>query len=147
MNRSIACLLSCALLTIGVVTTAGCSPAVWAVSSAPPARVGELWKKDNQGEDRIRVSKGVAFAIECEDIWLGGACRDATARMKNPEVARVLPAHLEKMQSSQSRQTSYVDQDVSHRSVFVIAGVAPGETMLTIESADGNRQFAVDVTP
>jgi hypothetical protein len=139
-----ASMVGLALTTLGSLTS-GCTPYVYAVSAAPPARVGEIWKKNEQGEDVIRVSKGVAFAIECSDAWLGGPCKDATAHTGSSAVARVLPAHLEKIRNPWSLEHDYLDQDVSHRAVFVLAGVETGETTLSIQSGDGNRQFIVEV--
>ncbi len=124
----------------------GCAPLVSTVSVPPPSRSGSLWVKSRDGEDTIRVSKGVALAIECRDIWWGGPCENAKARTNDSKIARVLPAHLDKKPSPRS-DSSYTYENANHRSVFVIAGVEAGQTELTIASDDGNRTFQILVEP
>ena len=139
-----------AALALGLVLlsslTGGCVPMVNTVSVAPPSRVGSLWVKTRDGEDTIRVSKGVALAIECRDVWWGGPCENAQARTKDAKIARVLPAHLEKTKSPWG-DSAYANENVSQRSAFVIAGVEVGQTELTILTDEGNRSFQILVEP
>ncbi len=131
-------------LVVGASLAGGCAPWVHTVSVPPPSRVGTLWVKTRDGEDTLRVGKGVALAIECRDVWSGGPCDDARASTRDPKIARVLPAHLAKTKSPWLDH-AYADENVSHRSVFVIAGVEEGETELTLTSESGNRTFLVSV--
>lgn len=142
MKRTLLCL---SMLTLAAAAT-GCAPMVNTVSVAPPARVGTLWVKTRDGEDTIRVSKGVALAIECRDVWWGGPCENAKATTKDPKIARVLPAHLDKVKSPWG-DSSYTFENASQRTVFVIAGREEGQTELTIASEDGNRTFLISVEP
>jgi hypothetical protein len=134
-----------ALALVASFATA-CSPIVYTTSAAPPSREGKLWNAYKDGEDAVVVSKGVAIAIECRDPWWGTACDDAIAKIADPKIARVLPAHLEKTREPWA-QGAYADEGVSQRAVFVVAGVAEGETKLTLDSAEGQRVFRVVVRP
>lgn len=136
------------LLVVGLALAAaasGCAPIVAAVSVAPPTRSGAFWIKERDGEDTVFVSKGVAMALECRDVWWGGPCENARASTGDVKVARVLSGHLEKEKSPWGM--GYADQSASQRSVFVLAGVEAGTTWLRFDSDDGSRVFRVVVEP
>lgn len=137
MNRLV---IAAALL--GLASTATGCIGFAAVSSAPPAKEGVIRLEDDRST--IRVSRGVAIAIECREQWWGSPCENAVAKTSDPRVARVLPAHLEKFRDG-FMQT--YDSGDSQRSIFVVAGVDAGETNLTIQSGDGNKSFHVVVEP
>jgi hypothetical protein len=124
-----------------VLATAGC-PSLYAVSSAPPLTSAELDLVD----DRIELSKGVALAIDCYDPWWGGPCEELAVTVDDPSIATVARAHLDKYRD----RAGFVYDPQSQRSVFVVAGVSPGQTTLRIESDDGDRTLEVwvrDDTP
>ena len=128
----------CALLGLAA-TNAGCI-GFSAVSSAPVSKEGVMRIEDDR--PTIRVSKGVALAIECRDTWMGSPCENATAQTVDAGVAKVLPAHLDKARDG-FMQT--YDSASSQRTIFVVAGVDAGETELRITSGDGNKSFHVIV--
>lgn len=126
------------------VLLGGCSPFFFTVTEPPPAHQGRFAGDDEKGVEQIVVSKGVAIAIECREPWFGEPCAHATARSENPEIAVVLPTHLKEVPDPTSYR--YADPMFrAERTGFVVAGVAKGETTITVSSTDGDQVFHVIV--
>lgn len=124
--------------------TAGCGPTLWQVSTPPPTRDVALDHEARAGT--LHVARGVAVAFDCvEGFWWIDACRAATATSDNPEVARVLPAHLER----ETAQPAYGYQARPNldrqRSGFVVVGASPGKTVVRVVSSKGTYELDVVV--
>jgi len=135
-----------AAFTLGALALflGGCSPFFFAVTEPPPAHQGRFAGDDEKGVDQIVVSKGVAIAIECREPWFGEPCAHATARSENPEIAVVLPTHLTEVKDP-TPYRYYGGAPSRERTGFVVAGVAKGETTITVSSTDGDQVFHVIV--
>lgn len=126
-------------IVLGLATT-GCSPSLYAVSTPPPTRDAEHSSIPFQ-DDVLRLSRGVAIAFDCYDPFLGGSCREATAKIDDPEIAKVFPAHLER-----AKDPYYGGYgDARRRSGFVMVGVKEGRTTVHVQSAEGVRNVVVIV--
>ena len=110
------------LLVVVVVACSACT-SYRTVTAPPPGHVASL---DN-AHDQLRVSQGVAIAFECTTAW-GNPCSAGQASIDDPKVARVLPAHLDRLET-------YLDGTFAPTS-YVVVGVAPGKTVLRIPGED-----------
>ena len=115
----------------------GCGPSMFAVSTPPPTRSG-AHQVDLFDEDQIKLSRGVALAFDCADIWPGNPCSIASLKTENKKVAQVYPAFLE-------RQKTPWGTTVEPRSAFVLTGISPGETVMTVVSDSGTRAVVITV--
>lgn len=127
------------MLALGLLAS-GCSPTLYAVSTPPPTRDAEHVQTPFQ-DDVVRVSRGVAMAFDCYDPFLGGSCRDASAKIDDTEIAKVFPAHLEREKDPYFGGYG----DARRRSGFVLVGVKQGRTTVHVQSAEGVRNVVVIV--
>ena len=91
----------------------------------PPGRVADLHGND----ERLEISSGVAFAFECRTQW-GGRCSRQVS-VTDPKIAEVHPAYLDDLDWYRGGQ--FIP------SSYVVVGVSPGETTLTVEGEDPLR--------
>ena len=106
-----------ALLALSVVVEAGCTH-VEPLTVAPPGRSADV----DGDKHSIVLSRGVAVAFSCTTAW-GHRCSE-TASVDDAKVARVYPAHLERLEwfsDGKFKPTS-----------FVLVGLNPGATTLRI---------------
>jgi hypothetical protein len=136
-----------AVASLAAVFLGGCSPYFFAVTEPPPAHQGRFAGEDDKGVEQILISKGVAVAIECREPWLGDPCAHATAISANPAIVAVLPSHLSEARDPYPYRYGYYGNSAytAERTGFVVAGVAPGETTITVSTLDGDRVFKVIV--
>ena len=118
---------------LGLLAASWCASACThyqALSTPPPDRVAEL----NRSEGVVTLSPGVALGLECVNPW-GNPCAPDQVSVADPRIAKVYLAHLghlEEYTSGSSLPTS-----------FVVVGVQPGETMLTVPGEDPLRIVVV----
>jgi hypothetical protein len=128
------------LTALVAAALAGCDkPKEFRLTSVPPpGQVGTL------DEHRIRLSRGVALAIECiEPGETVGTCGRLRARSNRPDVARAFGADTDQLAGVWvPGRASAVTQ---RRSVFVVAGLAPGRAQIDVYSADGVESFEIEV--
>ena len=156
MNR-----LSLSLSLFVSVLFIGCTDitTVVVLTDAPPGRVAEV---DNDDET-IRISSGVAVAIECyfrasgdvSSYGNGLPCDEMTVTVDAPERADVLPAHLEGSPWGSPYDGGYaydeygnsppVDPQGRDRALVVLVGREPGTSTLELVHADGALRFALEV--
>ncbi len=139
-----------ARLFLGVASifvATGCSPTLFPISSAPPEREGSIrGMVEGTDENIIHLSKGVALALECRSEWDFEACQKMAITSREPKIARVMPAHIDKYRTPWGT-TEWFDADKSHRGAFVVMGVESGETDIELTSSEGNRAYHVIVDP
>ena len=97
-----------------------------ALTVAPPGRTATL----NDTTREIALSPGVALALRCTTGW-GNPCAAGQATVDDPKIARVYPAHLEKLEW-------YPDGTFAPTS-YVVVGVSPGETVLRVSGEEPVR--------
>jgi hypothetical protein len=128
VSRAFLPLLAAALLA------AGCDPTLTALTIAPPTAVAEV---DNAEKD-VRLSQGIALAIECTDQ--GSPCEDASATSSDAEIVRVLPGFVDLLAPGDAYQRSATDEP---RAIFV--GGKPGDTTVTLTTGDTDVEIDVKV--
>ena len=121
------------VLTVALL--GGCSDMVQ-LSTAPPTKTAEISDTD----DFAIVSSGVALAFECN--YESNPCREAEASIDDDDVAQVRPAYMSELTDSY-----YLPEP---RTVFVLVGLEPGDTEMTVEwvgpnGGDHDRVFEVTV--
>ena len=109
-------------LLCALVACSGCT-SYRALTAPPPSRVASL----NDSDDELRISSGVDIGFECVTGW-GNPCSAGDATIENEKIARVFPAHLNKVDR-------YVDGSFAPTS-YVVIGVSPGQTTLRIPGED-----------
>jgi hypothetical protein len=90
---------------------------------------------------------GVALAFECSDPS-GEPCAKATATSADPAVARVLPAYIDDVSERwgpYGPAPHWGWHGPAPRSAFVVWGVAPGTTLLSVRTESGNEELRVSV--
>ena len=137
------------LLILAVATCAvlagACDPMEFNIITVPPtSKVGAL------NDHTVHVSKGVALAIECHDPKDDEfrTCGPLRARSQDPSQARAFVADIDEVFASRVKTTygGFTTRN-ERRSVFVIAGVAPGKTHVEIDTRRGTESFAVFISP
>ncbi|MDI1435159.1 MULTISPECIES: hypothetical protein [Polyangium] len=125
-------------LLAAAALAAGCEPSITALTIAPPTAVADV---DNVEKD-VRLSQGIALAIEC--TYQNSPCEDATATSSDPEIVRVLPGFVDLLAPGDAYQRYATDVP---RAVFIFVGGKPGDAVVTLTSSDGNTSIDVNVLP
>jgi hypothetical protein len=127
-----------AALVIAVLA-AGCGEVTLsALTVAPPGKTAHL---DNEAE-AIHLSRGIAIGFECtanEDDY-HGPCRKAKIYVDNPDIVAGYTSFMDT--TLDSYEGGY--EGARQRSAFIIVGLQPGTTDVTIDTDDGN--VTLDVT-
>ncbi len=123
------------LLAAGLL--AGCdSISLEPISEPPPTRRASIHEDDRD----IDLSHGVAFAVECIDSC-DGPCRGPKVRSGDESVVAVHRAyHFAGVARGE-------DVEEHNPATFVLVGVSPGSTRITVESNCTDDSYAVTVHP
>jgi len=113
-----------------------------AASAPPPDRVALLDEANHQ----IRLSRDVAFAIECSGNSPGsgyGPCRDVAVAIGDDAVIEVYPADVDRLVEH------YQDGEIDmlEPSVFVVVGKGVGTTSVRFDTDKGSATFKATVSP
>jgi len=109
-----------------VFFVAGCDPSITALNAAPPTAVAEL----DTIEETVRLSQGLALAVEC--TYQSLPCEDAKAKSSDESIVRVFPAYIDLLTPADTYQRSV---SAKPRSAFVLVGGQPGEATVTITTS------------
>lgn len=124
-------------MLLGLCTTAlalgaaGCEPSLSALSTPPPGREAEL----DTDADVIRISEGVALAIECRGQ--GGPCEGLSVESDDASVADARAVYRDELAYSTSGPRS--------AAAFVVVGRRAGQARLSVSSQEGTRSLEVEV--
>ncbi|MDC3958581.1 hypothetical protein KEG38_32300 [Polyangium jinanense] len=124
------------LLLAAAAFAAGCEPNLIALTVAPPTAVAEL----DSTEKDVRLSEGIALAIEC--TYRNSPCENATATSSDPDIVRVMPGFVDLLAPGDAYQRYPADEP---RSVFIFVGGKPGDATVTLTSTDANATIDVKV--
>lgn len=124
MSTTTKCLLAITLLGAPACTS------YYTLTPPPPSRTATL----DSSENEIQLSPGVALGFTCLTA-AGNPCADGQATVDDPKVAKVYPAHV-------NRLDRYIDGTFAPTS-YVVVGLAPGETTLHIGDEDPLRVVVV----
>lgn len=143
MIRRVSPLAPLALL----VLLAGCTkdPDFQPVTTAPPGAVAELHQDKSNHTQSIRLTEGVAIAVECLDGKDRPCSFDGTT-IDDASVATFRRAYSDLQQQivhgQVPGQTSYLD-----RTVFLVVGKKPGRTTMTIRTGYGDVPMTIEILP
>lgn len=133
------------LALLSLLFLAACKhPSMHPTTTAPPGAVAEYYENGDTGDGTIRVTEGVAMALECEDKD-GHTCSLDGSAMGDESIASYKRAYgdlEQKLVYSQSGNKSY-----ENRSLFVVVGKKVGKTQLRVVSGNGDVTIAVEVVP
>ena len=125
-------------LIVLLALVAGCGDVqLAALTVPPPGKVAQL----DAEKLTLSISRGVAFAFECTEYNnYSGPCRDTTVSSADPAIATTFDSYLDEL------ATAYDGGDLGPRSksAFVVVGLAPGATKLTVATKE--QDLTVDVT-
>jgi hypothetical protein len=120
-----------------LVFVAGCDPTITALTAAPPTAVAEM----DSFEETVRISQGIAFAVECK--YESNPCEDAEATSSDTAIAQVFPAFVDILSPGDTYQSGIAKRA---RSAFVIVGGKPGDATVTITTSSGDGDVDLAVT-
>ena len=130
MNRALLCCL---------VLATGCGEVTLsALTVAPPGKTAHL---DDQ-DDTLDLSRGIAIGFECtssEDSYYG-PCREGKVYVDNPDIAAAYTSFSDKLDPSYNGGAA----GARAKAAFIVVGLQPGKTQLTVDTKDGN--VTLDVT-
>jgi len=124
---------------------AGCDadPTFTPKTNAPPGATAEMHTNRSNDTYAIRITEGLAMAIECEDGKRRPCSFDGT-RIDDDSIATFRRAYAD---LDQKLVYSRGTQQQSHlnRTVFVVAGKKPGTTKLVVRTGYGDVDVNVEV--
>ncbi len=128
---------------ISLAALAGCgNPTFTPRTNAPPGAVAEYYENTETQGRSIRLTEGVAIAIECSDKK-GHPCSLDGSRMDDESVATVRRAYGaldQKLVYSGASNKSY-----ENRAVFVVVGKKAGKTKLMVRTGNGDVDVEIDI--
>jgi len=118
------------------------SPSITPRTTAPPGAIAEMARDTSAERWSIRVTEGVAMALECRDSN-GAPCLLGTSSAGDESIASYRKAYGDLDQTvvsgRRSGQAAYLN-----RALFVVVGRRAGSTALTVQT--GLETITVDVT-
>lgn len=133
------------LLAFAFVFLAGCAgdPDFTAVTNAPPGATAELHSNKSNDTHAIRVTEGVAIAVECTDAKRRPCSFDGTT-MDDDAIASVRRAYAD-LQNKEVYSRGYEQKSSLNRTVFVVTGKKPGNTTMTVRTGYGDVPVNIEV--
>lgn len=142
MSRRI---ISLSLLACVAAAVTGCGdPELKPLTTAPPGAIAELHENRSNDTRSVRLTEGVAIAIECVDAK-GRPCSFDGTTIDDASIAMFRKAFADLDQKEVRRsngRTSHLD-----RSVFVVAGRKAGRATMTVRTGYGDIPLQVEVLP
>lgn len=119
----------------------GCSEVTLSALTVPPP--GKTAHLDDE-DDTLDLSRGIAIGFECtgSDDGYYGPCRDAKVYVDDPEIAAAYTSFMDTL--AESYNTGHAGARA--KTAFVIVGLQPGKTQVTVDTKDGNVTLDVTVT-
>lgn len=134
------------LLGIGLLLgLAACDghPTITPRTTAPPGATAEYFESRASDGRTIRLTSGLAFALECRD-QKNKPCGFDGSKIEDTEIATVRKAYADLdqqlVQNYAAQQTSY-----RNRTVFVIVGKKVGTTKLHLVTGYGDKDITIEV--
>lgn len=123
----------------------GRDPEFKPITTAPPGATAEMHQDDSIDARTIRLTEGVAMAIECEDGKSRPCSFDGTT-IDDEAIASFRRAFAD---LDQSVVRGEVAGQRSHlnRTVFVVIGKKPGRATMTVRTGYGDVPVTVEVLP
>lgn len=137
--------LALALAGASLALVSGCGqPSFHPTTTAPPGAVAELYENTETHGRSVRLTEGVAMAIECTDKD-GKPCALDGSTVDDESIASYRKAYgdmEQKLVYSGASNKSY-----QNRALFVVVGKKVGKTRLVVKTGKGDAELEVDVRP
>lgn len=131
-----------AAFLLGLVGCAG-DPDFKAITNAPPGATAEIHSNASNDTHAIRVTEGVAIAVECTDAKSRPCSFDGTT-IDDDGVASFRRAYAD-LQNKDVYSRSYQQKSSLNRTVFVVTGKKVGHTTMTVRTGYGDVPVNVEV--
>jgi hypothetical protein len=129
-------------LALGLAACDG-HPTITPRTTAPPGATAEYFESRATDGRTIRITSGLAFALECLD-QKGKPCGFDGSKMQDEEIATVRKAYADLDQQlvydHNKAQSSY-----RNRTVFVVIGKKVGTTKLKLVTGYGDKDINIEV--
>lgn len=133
------------LAVLSLASLAGCAgdPDFKAITNAPPGATAELHSNKSNDSHAIRVTEGVAIAVECTDAKRRPCSLDGTT-MDDDGIASFRRAYAD-LQNKDVYSRDYQQKSSLNRTVFVVTGKKVGTTKMTVRTGYGDVAVNVEV--
>ncbi len=132
------------LLPLVLAACAG-DPDFTPITNAPPGAVAELHQDRATDRRSIRLTEGVAMAVECEDAK-GRPCSFDGTTVDDAQIATFRRAYADVDQKVVYAR-GYQQKSNLDRTVFVVAAKKPGRTSMTVRTGYGDVPITIEVLP
>ena len=124
---------------------AGCAgdPDFKAITNAPPGATSEIHSNKSNDTHAIRVTEGVAIAVECTDAKNRPCSFDGTT-IDDDGIASFRRAYAD-IQNKDVYSRDGQQKSSLNRTVFVVTGKKVGETMMTVRTGYGDVPVHIEV--
>ena len=132
------------LLLLGLAACDG-HPTITPRTTAPPGATAEYFESRATDGRTIRITSGLAFALECLD-QKGKPCGFDGSKMQDEEIATVRKAWAD-LDQQLVYDYSRAQSSYRNRTVFVVVGKKVGTTKLKLVTGYGDKEIIVEVVP
>lgn len=115
------------------------------ITNAPPGAIAELHQNTSNDTRSIRLTEGVAMAVECEDAKHRPCSFDGTT-VDDASVASFRRAYAD-VDQKVVYSRGYQQKSNLDRTVFVVAAKKPGRTSMTVRTGYGDVPITIEVLP
>lgn len=124
---------------------AGCArdPDFKPITNAPPGATAEFHSNKSNDTYAVRVTEGVAIAVECSDGKRRPCSFDGTT-IDDDGIASVRRAYAD-LQNKEVYSRDYQQKSSLNRTVFVVTGKKVGNTKMTVRTGYGDVDVNVEV--
>jgi hypothetical protein len=132
-------------LLLAALLLAGCAgdPDFKAITTAPPGATSEIHSNRSNDTHAIRVTEGVAVAIECTDAKRRPCSFDGTT-IDDASVASFRRAYAD-LQNKDVYSRAGEQKSSLNRTVFVVTGKKVGVTTMTVRTGYGDVPVTIEV--
>ena len=133
------------LLLVAFLFLAGCAgdPDFKAITTAPPGATSEIHSNRSNDTHAIRVTEGVAVAIECTDAKNRPCSFDGTT-IDDDSVASCRRAYAD-IQNQDVYSRAGQQKSSLNRTVFVVTGKKVGQTKMVVRTGYGDVPVNIEV--
>lgn len=123
----------------------GCErpPEFNAITNAPPGATAELHSNRSNDTHAVRLTEGVAVAIECID-GKGRPCSFDGTTIDDDSTASFRRAYAD-IENKDVYSRLHQQKSSLNRTVFVVTGKKPGATKMTVRTGYGDVPVTVEV--
>jgi hypothetical protein len=135
------------LALLAFLFLAGCAgdPDFKAITTAPPGATSEIHSNKSNDTHSIRVTEGLALAVECTDAKRRPCSFDGTT-IDDDGIASFRRGYAD-LQNKEVYSRGYEQKSSLNRTVFVVTGKKVGKTTMTVRTGYGDVPVQIEVLP